>query len=92
MGKVLFIPVSLVGGLLAGMVGRKVFEKVWRAFDEEEPPDAQHLEVSWAKLIPALALEGAIFRTSRGLADHGTRIAFYRATGRWPGEEEPDSE
>jgi hypothetical protein len=27
---------------------------------------------------------------ARGLAERGSRIAFYRLTGAWPGEEEPD--
>ena len=32
----------------------------------------------------------AIFRAIRGLVDHGTRHAFTRLTGSWPGEERPE--
>jgi len=46
--------------------------------------------VSWAKLLVANALQGAIFRSVRAGADRGSRLGFYRATGIWPGEEEPD--
>jgi hypothetical protein len=89
-GKLLFIPFSVIGGLIAGFIGKKLFELIWGVIDDQEPPEAEHRDVSWGKLIPALALEGAIFRATRGAADHASRIAFYRATGSWPGEEEPE--
>jgi hypothetical protein len=90
--KVLFIPVSVVGGIAAGFVGKKVFEQIWGLIDKEEPPDSKHRETSWIKLIAALALEGAIFRAARGLFDHGSRRGFARLTGSWPGEARPEPE
>ena len=90
MSKVLFTPVSIAGGLVAGILGKKLFERVWSVFDDEEAPDAKHRDIPWKKLIPALLLEGAVFRVVRGLFDHGARRAFNRATGTWPGEEAPD--
>lgn len=91
MGKVLFIPVSIAAGLIAGLAGKKLFDLAWGLIDDEEPPEPEHRDVSWLRLALALALQGAIFRAVRGLADRGTRIAFYRATGAWPGEEEPET-
>lgn len=90
MGKVLFIPFSIAGGLIAGFLSKKVFDVAWGLVDKEEPPEPEHREVPWLKLGAALALQGAIFRLMRGLADRGSRLAFYRFTGEWPGEEEPD--
>ena len=90
--KVIFIPVSIVGGLLAGLVGKKAFEQVWGLVDDEEPPEAKHRDISLPKLVAALALEGAIFRATRGLVDHEVRRGFERFTGRWPGEPEPEPE
>ena len=90
MGKILFIPFSIVGGLIAGFLSKKLFDLSWHLIDEEEAPEPEHRAISVAKLTAALALEGAIFRMVRGLADHGSRRGFYRLTGSWPGEEEPD--
>ena len=90
--KFLFLPFSLAIGVLAGLIAKKSFERVWSMIDDEEPPDAEHRDISYAKLVTALVLEGAIFRLVRGLIDHGTRRAFARATGSWPGEEEPQPE
>jgi hypothetical protein len=90
MSKVLFAPVSIAGGLLAGVIATKIFERIWSLIDEEEAPEAKHRDIPWDKLIPALLLEGAIFRVVRGLFDHAARQAFSRATGTWPGEEAPE--
>jgi hypothetical protein len=87
--KFVFLPISIVGGLIAGIAGRKLFERAWGLFDDEEAPEPEHREVSLPKLLTALAIEGAIFRVSRGLVDRGSRIGFFRLTGSWPGEERP---
>jgi hypothetical protein len=92
MSKFMFIPVSVVGGLAAGFVGKKIFEQIWGLIDKDEPPDPKHRETTWIKLIAALALEGAIFRAIRGLFDHAARRGFARTVGVWPGEERPEPE
>jgi hypothetical protein len=89
-GKVLFIPFSLVAGVIAGFASKKLFDVLWGVVDDEEPPEPEHRDVSWAKLAIAAALQGAIFRAVRALTDRGSRLAFYRFTGEWPGEEEPE--
>ncbi len=88
--KILFIPFSIVGSLIAGFAGKKLFDFIWARFDDEEPPEAEHRDVSMAKLLAANAIQGALFRAVRAGTDRGTRLSFYRATGTWPGEEEPD--
>jgi hypothetical protein len=90
--KILFIPFSVIGGLLAGFLSKKVFEQVWGLIDEEEPPEAEHREISWGKLIASAALSGAIFRVAKEAADHGSRQGFAQLTGTWPGQERPDEE
>ena len=90
--KIAFTPLSMMLGLIAGSVGKKIFEQIWGLVDDEEPPDAKHRDISYPKLVAALLFEGAIFRLVKGLTDHGARQAFARTTGTWPGEEEPESE
>jgi hypothetical protein len=90
--KIAFTPLSIVLGLIAGLVGKKIFEQIWGLIDEEEPPDAKHREINYTKLVFALLFEGAIFRLVKGLTDHGARQGFARMTGAWPGEERPEPE
>jgi hypothetical protein len=88
--KIVFTPVSIVLGLIAGIVGQKIFEKLWALVDDQEPPSPEHRQFSWPKLVAALLVEGAIFRLVKGLTDHGARRTFAKATGAWPGEEAPE--
>lgn len=90
MSKILFAPLSILGGIAAGIAASRLFEFVWARFDDEEAPDPEDKEVTWLKLGIALALQGAIFRLVRGAFDHGAREVFYRGTRRWPGDKEPD--
>ena len=71
MSKLLFIPFSVIGGILAGAIGKKTFELIWGAFDDEEAPEPKHREISLVKLIVAagncswwLIVSGAVVRTS----------------------------
>jgi hypothetical protein len=88
--KFLFLPFSIISGLIAGFLSKKLFDGVWRLVDDQEAPEAEHKEISVVKLALALAVEGAIFRAVRGLVDHGARRSFYNLTGSWPGDEAPE--
>jgi hypothetical protein len=90
--KILFIPISIAAGLIAGFVSRKIFDQVWGLIDEEEPPESQHRDIQWGKLLAAAALQGAIFRLMKEASDHYSRRAFAGVTGSWPGEERPEPE
>jgi Protein of unknown function (DUF4235) len=90
--KIFFIPISIVAGLLAGFLSRKIFDQVWGLIDEEEPPESQHRDIQWGKLLAAAALQGAIFRLVKEASDHYSRRAFAGVTGSWPGEERPEPE
>jgi hypothetical protein len=85
-----FKPIGILTGLLAGLVGKRIFELIWGLADDEDAPEPKHREIAIGKLVLALALEGAIFRVLRGLADHGARHGFAQLTGEWPGPESPE--
>jgi hypothetical protein len=89
--KVLFAPIGILAGLAAGFLAQKGFERVWALVDEEQAPEAEDRDVSYPKLVLALLLEGAIFRLVKGMVDRGARTGFASITGRWPGEEAPES-
>lgn len=88
--SLVFRPVGIAVGLLAGIVGTKIFELIWGWIDDEDAPDPKYRKIPLGKLVVALILEGAIFGVLRGLADHGARHGFARLTGEWPGQERPD--
>lgn len=91
MSRVLFAPMSIAGGMVAGLVATKLFQLIWKRVDDREPPAPEHRQIEPLKLAIALLVEGAIFRLVRGGFDHAARGLFYRGTGRWPGEPRPES-
>ena len=86
----LFTPISLIAGLLAGQLAKKAFTFVWGKVRDEEAPHPKHREIVFGQMLVALIVEGAIMRLVRGLVDHGSRHAWARAMGAWPGEERPE--
>jgi hypothetical protein len=89
MKKLLFVPFSLVGGVLAGLVSKKLFGRLWGAVDDQSPPQPEQRQATWPKLLGGLALEGAVFKAVSGAFDHLMRRVFGRLTGSWPGEDSP---
>lgn len=87
MKKLFFLPFSVVGGILAGLVSKKLFAQLWGAVDDQNPPQPEHRQASWPKLVGALALEGAVFKAVSGGFDHLMRRLFGRLTGTWPGKD-----
>ena len=90
MERFLFAPIGIMAGLLAGQISKKTFDLVWGRVSGEEAPEPNQREVSWARLVAALAIQGAIFRLGRGVVDRGARAGFQRLTGSWPGEQRPE--
>lgn len=85
--KVLFLPLSVLAGILAGIVSKRLFSLLWRPIAGAEPPDHKQRVPDHVTLAAALVLEGAIVRLVRGGVDHASRHAFAHLTGAWPGEE-----
>ena len=87
---IIYKPIGIVMGILAGVVGKKIFDFVWGKFDEEDPPKPNTKEAPLPKLLGAAALQGVIFKVTRSIVDRQTAKGFYFVTGAWPGERQPD--
>jgi len=83
--NLLFRPVGIIAGIIAGILARKIFDASWRLIDGDQPPEADERYISTGKLVLSLVLEGAIFALVKGLVDRGARKAFANYTGAWPG-------
>jgi hypothetical protein len=90
--KLVYKPIGLLLGLLAGILGRQLFNFVWGKIDDEEPPEPTTQQTSWARVLAAAALQGAIFRVVRTAVDRYGAIGWRHLTGTWPGEQRPEPE
>lgn len=87
MAKVLYTPVSVVVSVLAAVAAGTVFKQIWkRVSEEEEAPKALESEYGWREVLPAAALQGAVFALVKAAIQRGGAKGFERLTGVWPGD------
>jgi hypothetical protein len=86
----IYKPFGIVLGILAGLVGKKLFNVVWTKIDDQDPPKPTTEETSWGKLLGAAAVQGLIFKLTRVVVDRYGAIGWSYLTGVWPGEKRPD--
>jgi hypothetical protein len=77
--------VSVLGGIIAGMI----FKRVWGVVgQEDEAPEATDEAKGWGEVLVAAAAEGAVFGGVKALVDRAGATGFARLTGAWPGRSE----
>lgn len=87
MAKLLYKPLGIVFGVIAGLLAGRLFKKIWQLVaHEDEPPSATDREQGWGHVLPAAALEGAVFAAVKAAVDRGGAEAFRKLTGAWPGD------
>ncbi len=87
---VIYKPFGIVLGLLAGLLGKRIFNVVWKKIDDQDPPKATTQEADWSKIITAAAVQGVIFKVTRVVVDRNAAKGWAYATGSWQGEKRPD--
>jgi hypothetical protein len=87
MAKILYAPFGILSGILGGLIASTIFKQVWkRISDEQDPPKPRQSEYGWRELLPAAALQGAIFTVVKTIIDRGGARGFQKLTGAWPGD------
>jgi len=83
----LYKPFGIIFGVLGGLLGGVIFKQIWKLVsDEEDAPAAKESEYTWAEVLPAAALQGAIFALVKAAVDRGGAQGFQKLTGVWPGD------
>ncbi len=90
--KILYKPVTILVGALAGLVASQLFERVWALLGTGEPADPEDREAGWGEVVISAALMGAIFGAVRAAIQRGGAKGFERATGVWPGDADSDDD
>ncbi len=92
--KLLYKPVGMLVSVLGGLVAGAIFKKVWKiAAGEDEAPKATDERRGWREILLAAALQGAIFAVVKAAIDRSAAEGIRQLTGVWPGDEgEPASE
>jgi hypothetical protein len=86
----IYKPFGIILGILAGLVGKRIFNFAWTKIDDEDPPKGTTEQATWVKLLSAAALQGVIFKVVRVVVDRYGAKGWRYVTGVWPGEKRPD--
>ena len=86
----IYKPIGIFLGIVAGLLGRRIFNFAWTKIDDQDPPKGTTEQAPWLKLLGAAALQGVIFKVTRVVVDRYAAIGWTYLTGSWPGEGRPD--
>jgi uncharacterized protein DUF4235 len=90
MAKLLYKTASMLVSVLAGILAGAIFKKVWKlAPGNEEAPKPTDAGRGWTEVLGAAALHGALFAVVRAAVDRATAVGTEKLTGTWPGDEGP---
>ncbi|MGY1652724.1 DUF4235 domain-containing protein [Geodermatophilus sp. SYSU D01119] len=85
--KLVYRPVGLAGGVLAGLISGTIFKQVWkRVSGEEDAPSALQSEYRMREVVLAAAIQGALFAATKAAIDRAGARGFTKLTGNWPGD------
>ena len=86
--KILYKPFGIVASVLGGMLAGAIFKRVWKlAAREDEAPEATDAQRGWGEVLIAATLQGAIFALVKAATDRGAATITRRLLGFWPGQE-----
>jgi Protein of unknown function (DUF4235) len=86
--KLLYKPVSMLVSVLGGILAGAIFKKVWKiTAGEDDAPKATDTRRGWREVLLAATLQGAIFAAVKAALDRGAAEGTRQLTGVWPGDE-----
>ncbi len=93
MVKLLYKPIAIALGILAGSVAGTVVTKVWTKVDDNDvPPEPDLKETSWPLVIAGAALQGIVYSVVKAAVKRGGAQGVEKVTGTWPGKTAEDLE
>ncbi len=87
MAKALYTPLGIIFGVIGGIIGGAIFKQAWKLITgRQDAPGARESEYGWREVLPAAAVQGAIFGLVKAAIDRGGARGFEKLTGIWPGD------
>jgi Protein of unknown function (DUF4235) len=85
--KLFYKPASVLVSVLGGVLAGAIFKRAWKlAAREDDAPKATDARRGWREILPAAALQGAVYALVKAVLSRGTAEGTRKLTGVWPGE------
>jgi hypothetical protein len=85
--KLIYQPLSLLASVQGGILAGAIFKQSWKpAAHEDKAPKATDAPRGWLEILPAAALQGAVYGVVKAAAGRGAAEGTHTVTGAWPGE------
>jgi len=86
--KLLYKPVGMLVSVLGGILVGVIFKQAWKIIGrEDDVPKATDARRGWREVLLAATLQGAIFAVVKAAVDRGAAEGTRKLTGGWPGGE-----
>ena len=83
--RLLYLPFSIVAGLLGARLGRHAFQSVWgRVADSPELPSPRSGHHNLAQVAGAAALQAAMVSSAVAVSEQLSARVFHHLFGVWP--------
>jgi hypothetical protein len=88
----LYKPVDLIASMVGGLLAGLIFKRVWKLIGRGDAPKPTDKRRGWREILLAGILHGAIFAVVKAAVDRGAAEGTRRLTGIWAGDEgqQPD--
>jgi Protein of unknown function (DUF4235) len=83
--KLLYKPVAIVAGIIGGLLSGLIFKRVWKVAGRgTDPPAPLDSERGWGEILLAAGLHGTIYALVKTAVDRGAAEWTRKKTGIWP--------
>jgi hypothetical protein len=84
--RVLYKPLGLIVSVLGGIAAGVIFKRIWAlAAHGEDAPKATDARKGWGEVLAAATIQGAVFGGVKAAVDRAGATGFEWLTGAWPG-------
>ena len=85
--KLIYKPLSIMVSVLGGILAGAIFKQIWKlAAREDDAPKATDARRGWLEILPAAALQDAVYGVVKAAVDRDAAEGTHKLTGVWPGE------
>jgi hypothetical protein len=82
--RIIYMPFSIVAGIVAGQISRRVFRTLWARVDDAPPPKPGSGQGAMGKVVAGEAAQAAVMAGTAAAVDRLFAQGFHHVLGVWP--------